>query len=192
MAHSPTAGELAFEAFCLTHKIPHKRIPAGETPTPDYEVLLSGAIVYVEIKDIVKDENFEKTVVSRTVGSHVRAKINEAKKQLQEVAKKHATTLLLIHNSLDHSQSFGTEQHDFVSAMYGEINVSVSLTTNQISHSSFGKNKSFAAGKNTSISAVGLIQSNQEKVTVVIYENMFAKNPLNFDTMPTCIEVRRA
>lgn len=191
MASSATSGELAFEAFCEIHGIRFKRVEEGESPTPDYEAQLNDIVAYVEIKDIVADENFVTPVRTRTVGSHVRAKIGEAKVQLQAAAKTGVPTLLLIYNALDPLQIFGTEEHDFVHAMYGELTVSVSLTTNQVSESFFGRNKSFADNKNTSFSAVGCIRSIYGKMVVVIYENAFARNPLDFASMPDCIEVKR-
>lgn len=186
-----TAGELALESFCRARQIPCRKIEEGSDSTPDYEVVLNSTIVYVEVKDIEEDENFRGAVVSRTVGSHVRAKIGEAKGQLQPVAKAGAPTLLLIYNALDPFQLFGTEQDDFLAAMYGEFTVAINLSSNKIVDSFQGRNRSLAAEKNTSFSAVGGIYTARGGVSVVIYENVFAKNPIDFSSLPACIDARR-
>ena len=49
-----------------------------------------GAAVFVEIKQIDDDTDFRGEVKSRTVGSHVRAKINEARKQAKTAASEGA------------------------------------------------------------------------------------------------------
>ena len=59
-----TSGELAFKNFCEAHRIPCKKIKEGSDSTPDYEVSLNGATVYVEVKDIEEDENFHSTSAS--------------------------------------------------------------------------------------------------------------------------------
>lgn len=126
-----TAGESAFESFCRRHQIPCKKIDERVEATPDYEVVLGRVTSYVEVKDIEEDESFETPVRTRTVGSHVRAKIGEARHQLQPGSRAGAPTLLLIYNALNPYQSFGTEEHDFLAAMYGEFTVSISLSTNK-------------------------------------------------------------
>ena len=186
-----TAGELAFESFCNTHQIPCKKIKEGSDSTPDYEVVLSGATAYVEVKDIVEDEDFRGTSGSRTVGSHIRAKIDEASGQLQPMARAGAPTLLLIYNALDPYQFFGTEQHDFLAAMYGEFTVAISQSNRKIVDSFQGKNRSFQVQKNTSFSAVGGIYTARADVAVVIYQNVFAKNAIDFSSLPACIDARR-
>lgn len=186
-----TTGELAFENFCRTHHISCSKVKESSESTPDYEVVLNGVTAYVEVKDIEEDENFQGPVKRRTVGSHVRARIHQAKAQLQPVARAGAPTLLLIYNALDPYQSFGTEQHDFLAAMYGEFTVTISLSTNKIVDTFQGRNKSLAQDKNTSFSAVGGIYTANGGVSVVIYENVFAKNPINFSSLPACIDARR-
>jgi len=186
-----TAGESTFESFCRSHQIPCKKIDERVEATPDYEVFLGGVTAYVEVKDIEEDENFGRPVRTRTVGSHVRAKIGEARPQLQPAARAGAPTLLLIYNALDPYQSFGTEEHDFLAAMYGEFTVSISLSTNKIADSFHGRNRSLAADKNTSFSAIGGIYTRTGGASVVIYENVFAKNPIDFASLPACFEARR-
>jgi len=54
-----------------------------------------------------------------------------------------------------------------------------------------GKNRSFGSTKNTSFSAVGGIYTRDGNVRVIIYENVFARHPLDFESLPKGIEFRR-
>lgn len=184
-----TVGESTFEEFCLSCSVPFERVKEGSQPTPDYKVSLSGISVFVEIKQIDEDENFGAVVKSRTVGSHVRAKINEARDQMKAACAEGAPTVLLIYNHLDPLQLFGTAPHDFVSAMYGEY--TVVLTQGRITDSFQGRNRSFRKGKNESFSAVGAMYRTQGGIRVEIYENVFARNPLDYSRLPASIHAIR-
>ena len=183
--------ETLFECFCDTNQSSWQTVPIGQTRTPDYLVALSGEAVYVEVKQLDADEAFRTPsgVSSRTVGSHVRQKITDSRKQIQAEAKAGSPGILLIYNNLDPMQLFGTETHDFISAMYGEM--AVRLKGNKIKDSFYGRNSSLREGHNTSFSAVGHLRDSTTGPTVRLYENVFARNPLDFASLPSCIEVVR-
>jgi hypothetical protein len=120
----------------------------------------------------------------------VRQKITDSKKQLQPGARKGAPCILLIYNNLDrHFQMFGTEEHDFIVAMYGEL--TILLRNNVIADSFHGRNAYLRENHNTSFSAVGHLRKTREGASVCLYENVYARNPLDFGSIPECIEVRR-
>lgn len=183
--------ESIFEEFCNLNDIPCQKIPEGMKATPDYKVILNGKAVFVEVKQIDADDDFTNEGASRTLGSHVRAKINEARKQLKVALDQGIPAILLVYNNLDSLQAFGTEQDDFRAAMYGEPTVVLNLDENRITDSYEGRNRSFREGKNTSFSAVGCIKQTKEGPTVLIYENIFSDNPLDFLSLPNCIEAVR-
>ena len=187
MPYVVTASEALFEHFCALHGIPCSRIAECASSTPDYLVRVSGLDLIVEIKQIDKDENFSNARSSRAVGDHVRAKISEAKKQLQPAARQGTPAIMLIYNNLDPLQAFGTEQHDFVAAMYGEPTVLLSLETGKIVDSFEGKNKSFHVSKNTSFSAVGQLKRSEHGPLVHLYENIYAKIPLDYGRLPVAV-----
>jgi hypothetical protein len=191
MRENMTPGELTFKSFCDCYGIPCERVDEGPTATPDYRIEIGSVATYVEIKDIKEDENFGTPVHKRIVGAHVRSKIEEARSQLQPPARFGAPTLLLIYNALDPFQAFGTEQHDFLAGMYGELTARIDLQTNKIAHFFRGRNKSFGTNKNTSFSAVGGLYSRSGKLTITLYENVFAKNPVDFESLPSCFEFHR-
>ena len=183
-----TKAETIFEEFCNSNNIRFKKIPEGALPTPDYSVELNDETIFVEVKQIDKDDNFTEVSGSRIVGDHVRAKIDEAREQAKAASKQGAPAILLIYNNLDPWQMFRTEQHDFTTAMYGEITLVLNPKDNRVTDSYHGRNQSFREDKNTSFSAVGGIYQTKKAPTVVIYENVFAEHRLNFSSLPDCIK----
>lgn len=188
---SKTESEALFESFCDAHRISFKPVPTGKTRSPDYLVSLGGESVYFEVKQIYADESFDTTQrhSSRTVGSHIRQKIADSRKQVQLGANEEVPCVLLVYNNLDPMQAFGTEPHDFVSAMYGEM--TVVFKDNVITDSFHGRNAFLRQGHNTSFSAVGHLSKMPAGPAVRLYENVFARNRLNFSSVPACIEVVR-
>jgi len=186
-----TVSETLFEEFCSFNALPFERINEGAAPTPDYLVVLNGVDTYVEVKQIDEDEAFTPPRMSRTLGSHIRAKINEARDQVRSAASQGAPAIVLIYNNLDPLQLFGTEQQDFIAAMYGEPTVQISLETGKILDTFQGRNKSLRVGKNDSFSAVGRLRREAIAPRVHLYENMYAKVPLDYPSLPTCVSYNR-
>jgi hypothetical protein len=186
-----TSGEAAFEQFCEQWRLGYERVQECDTPTPDYLLDLGYVRAAVEIKQIDEDVDFAPPISSRTVGDHVRAKINEARKQLRGATERATPAILLVYNNLDPLQRFGTEQHDFVAAMYGESTVSVSVNTGAVLGSLEGRNKSFRPGKNDSFSAIGSIRRTANGLEVHLYENLYAKVPLDYARLPECMRHTR-
>ena len=190
-----TVAEAIFEEFCNSNCIACEKILEGPEATPDYRVDLNGQRVVVEVKQIDKDEDFNSKngTSTRTVGSHIRNKIHDTRirKQLKNASAGGLPTILLVYNNLDPMQAFGTEPHDFVSAMYGELTVVLNPKNNKIEDSFHGRNASFREDCNTSFSAVGRLYRNKSVPTIHLYENLFAKNRLNFSSLPDCFEVTR-
>jgi len=194
-----TEAESLFEAFCSANNIKFLKIIEGPDPSPDYKIILNEMDIYIEVKQIDKDEYFDVKIKNgisvgfRKVGKHVRKKIDQARKkrQIKAVADKWAPVILLIYNNLDEFQGFGTEPHDFISAMYGERTLKFDKNEYKIIDYFQGRNKSFEENKNTSFSAVGLLSKIGKDISLIIYENAFAKNKLDYSKIPSCISVTR-
>lgn len=182
-----TRSERLFESFCDANGLSWTRVDETSTPTPDYLVSMSSGQVYFEIKQIDDDANFTRPdgVSSRTVGDHVRSKINEARGQIQAGAALGIPSVLLIHNNLDPLQLFGTERHDFIAAMYGEM--TVVLKGGKIVDSFQGRNSTLRQNHNSSFSAVGHLRRSPTGATVETYENIFARNRLDPSALPECL-----
>ncbi len=186
-----TKSETIFEEFCNSNNLLWEKIPECDQPTPDYKVVINTETVIFEIKQIDKDDKFSEVGGSRIVGDHVRAKINEARKQVKVASNERLPAILLIYNNLDPMQMFGTEQHDFTTAMYGEITVVLDSKKHSMTDSYHGRNQSLRQKKNTSFSAVGCLYKTNEGPSVLIYENYFAENKLNYSSLPKCIAARQ-
>ena len=188
---SKTISESVFERFCTSNELEFERIVEGNDPTPDYLVTLNGLVVYVEVKQIDEDTDFSTTRQLRVPGTHIRAKINQARNQVRHAAASGAPGILLVYNNLDPLQRFGTEPHDFLAAMYGDLTLIASREAKRITGPFFGRNQSFREGKNDSFSAVGWLHSESNWVSVHLYENMYAKVSLDYASLPAFISYKR-
>ncbi len=186
-----TISEDLFEHFCAFHGLVCSRIEEGTSPTPDYLVGLGGVDAIVEVKQIDEDDNFSSVRGSRTIGDHVRAKINQARDQVRMAGARGTPAILLIYNNLDPLQEFGTGLQDFRAAMYGEPTVVLSVETGAIVNSFDGRNQSFRPGKNEAFSAIGHLKRTNGAPLVHLYENLFAKVPLSYQCLPPCITYTR-
>ena len=99
----------------------------------------------------------------------------------------------MIYNALDPSQLFGTENHDFEYAMYGQLTVTLDTVAQRITDSFHGLNKAFQTDKNTTFSALARLKDcgPEAIVNVTIFENVHAKVPLPYERLPPCFEVIR-
>ncbi len=190
-----TVSESVFEEFCDSNNIVCEKISEGSEPTPDYLVTLTGRQFVVEVKQIDHDTDFnsEDGVSTRITGSHIRKKIHDTRirKQLKNATDKGTPTILLVYNNMDKMQSFGTEPHDFISAMYGELTVVLNTKNNKIEDSFRGRNASFRENRNTSFGAVGRLYKMKSVPAIHLYENVFAKNRIDFSLLPEFIKVTR-
>jgi hypothetical protein len=185
-----TESELLFEGFCNQHRLDWEPIPTGSGKTPDYRLRFNDRTVLVEVEQIESQAGFNPGgVSSRTVGSHVRRKISEARRQLKAASEAGLPAILLIHNTVDPWQAFGTEEHDFVCAMYGEL--TVRLVNRRSSGSFHGRNAKLRRDANVSFSGVGHLKRVADGAVVKVFENVYAAHSLPFDVLPPCIEVVR-
>jgi hypothetical protein len=193
---SKTKSEEVFEDFLSRHQLPFEPIPAAGSPRPDYLVTSGTVKIIFEVKELTADENFtteQFKVSSRIVGDHVRSKIAEAKKQIQWGTAQGIPSVLLIYNNLDTVfHMFGTEDHDFLCAMYGEYTLLLDKVTGESrGHVFYGRNQSFAEQKNTSFSALGHLSPQRGDIAVTLFENAFAKVPIPYAALPACFDLRR-
>lgn len=196
-----TKSEALFEAFLAVNKLPFEKVEEEATPRPDYLVSVGSVRIMFELKELAEDENFcavkdpdypRIKSHSRTLGDHVRRRIERSKGQIQYGAKRGIPSVLLIYNSLDPVlQMFGTEPMDFVAAMYGEYTILLNKQTRAPSDWFNGANQLLQQNKNTSFSAVGHLCDRGGKTTVTLVENIFAKVKIPYDQLPPCFDVAR-
>jgi len=77
---------------------------------------------------------------------------------------------------------------DFTHGMYGDMTLSINPESGTISPPFHGKNRILQTAKNTSFSAVGRLERTKDEASIQIFENMFAKNKIDFDKLPSCIK----
>lgn len=185
-----TESETLFETFCGRHHLGWELVDVGPNRTPDYRLTFGTTEIIVEIKQIESEVGFDLNGrSSRVVGQHIRKKLQEARKQLQASSSAGEPTILLVYNAVDPMQLFGTEAHDFLSAMYGEL--TVRLIDGRVNDSYHGRNSTLRRDINTSFSAVGHLYRHEGGVHVRVFENVFARHPLPFEALPGCMEVFR-
>src|ERR1700688_1535971 len=105
-----TKSEQLFEDFLTANNVQFEKITEGSSPRPDYLVSIGDVKLIFELKELAEDENFgivkdpARPYIkshSRTVGEHVRRRIEGSKKQIQYGAKQGIPSMLLIYNNLD-------------------------------------------------------------------------------------------
>lgn len=196
-----TKSERLFEEFLATNNLPFEKIEENTTPRPDYLVSAGGSGVIFELKELAEDEHFgiiKDTAYahikssSRTVGDHIRKRIESSKKQIQFGAKQGIPSILLIYNNIDSVfQDFGTEPMDFAAAMYGAYTIVVNRENGSSSDWFNGRDQMLQETKNTSFGAIGHLCDRGGKTTVTLYENVFAKVKATYSQLPACFDVRR-
>jgi hypothetical protein len=195
MTSTKTKSEEVFEDFLSRNQLSFDPIPTAASPRPDYLVTCGPVKIIFEVKELTADENFATEpfkVSSRIVGDHIRRKIADAKKQVQWGTAQGIPSVLLIYNNLDTVfQMFGTEDHDFICAMYGEYTVLLDKATGERRDQFHGRNQSLAEQKNTSFSALGRLSTQRDDIKLTLFENAFAKLPMPYAELPTCFDTRR-
>jgi hypothetical protein len=202
MTFMKTKSDGLFEGFLTTNNLPFEKIKEEEnTKTPDYRVSVGGSEIIFEVKELTEDENFG--VVkdpayphikssSRTLGDHIRRRIESSKKQIQFGAEQGIPSIRLIYNNVDPVlQDFGTEPMDFTAAMYGAYTILINRENRTASDWFNGKDQMLQESKNTSFSAVGHLCDRGGETTVTLYENVFAKVNVPYGQLPACFDVRR-
>jgi hypothetical protein len=197
-----TKSESLFEEFLASHSLRFEKILEDTTPRPDYRVFVGTGQIIFELKELSEDTNF--SVIkdpafphikssSRTMGEHVRRRIESSKKQVQYGAKQGIPSILLIYNNIDPVfQDFGTEAMDFMAAMYGAYTIVIDQQRNTVTDWFNGKDRMLQESKNTSFSALGHLSDRGGCMTVVtLYENVFAKVKIAYEDLPGCFELRR-
>lgn len=192
--NSKTKSEKAFEEFISENNLKFERIKEKGSPRPDYLVRTGELNLVFEIKELAEDEDFKTkpfAVSSRKVGEHIRKKIHDSRRQIQFAAKQGIPSILLIYNNIDPMHLFGTENHDFIYAMYGDYTLVFNKSTGKITDSFYGQNQSLSETKNTSFSAVGRLSPYFGKMKVTLFENVFSKVKIQYDRLPVCFDVIR-
>ena len=191
-----TKSEALFEQFLSDHRLQFVSIPEAESPRPDYAIGggTSWGPIFFEVKELKEDADYKQDPLGlskRKPGEHIRRKISESRKQIQYGAMQGIPSVLLIYNAIDPvSSMFGTERHDFISAMHGDWTLIINTENGNIIDAGHGRNRSFRQNHNTSFAALGhfLPHAQSREMTVRLFPNEHAAVPLP-SGLPPCFEI---
>ena len=146
-----TKSEALFEKFLTQNDLRFEKIEEQASRRPDYRVSVGRLEIVFELKELSEDDNFgiakdpahpDIGSHSRTLGDHIRRKIEASRKQIQYAVNHGIPSILVIYNNLDPAfQMFGTEDMDFTASMYGEYTILLNKETGKASDWFNGKNQ---------------------------------------------------
>lgn len=195
MTKKRTLSEHIFEQFLTDNGIRFERIPEGAEKRPDYSISLSDdSRILFEVKELRQDDEFSTEpfeVSTRTPGEHIRKKIADARGQVKFGAKQGIPSVLLIYNNIDPMHLFGTEDLDFLTAMKGELTLQLDKHNGRVGDFYHGRNQSFREDTNTAFSAVGRLWPVDEKMRVMLFENIHADVKIAYNLLPPCFEIMK-
>lgn len=191
--NEPTISEKAFERFCAAHGIACERVPTAAVMTPDYEIMLGGHKVIVEIKQIDPNSDEKREMEEFAAkgwvvggkglpGDRVRAVISHANKQIKRRTHGILPSLLVFYENVPHT--LHTASYCILVAMYGlqQLNLSVPSDPKapiRLDSMSFGDERKMTPTCNTSTSAVAVLRSHDPaNCTLDVYHNVYARVPL--------------
>ena len=188
-----TASETYFENLCNDLGIQLTRIQETQCKTPDYELVIEGQHVIVEVKEMTKNKEEQDSdralrergygnVLSTTPGDRVRKKISESSPQIKSRTKGKYPSLLVL---FDHGLVAGhLDPYCIRVAMYGleQVHIAVPADYSVSPYATgmgYGPKRKMTEEHNTSISAIGVMFANeQKKIVLHLYHNKFAAIPL--------------
>ena len=185
-----TRSEEVFEDFLSSYKLPFEKIKESDSKRPDYSVQIGDAELIFEVKELTEHDQLE------TIGGPIRRAIDGSRKQVKYGANQGVPSVLLIYNRFDPCQSFGTDDLDFTTAMYGELTALIDRETGESTEMFYGRNSLLQESKNTSFSAVGRLAERFESaqiktIELTLFENAYSKIALPWELLPSCFVVRR-
>lgn len=174
------------------------KIDEAPTETPDYHALVSEVDLFIEVKEIVENEN-EKLVLKKIeqndelfsyhykpMAKRVRDKIKPANKQLKKLCTKDQPGILVIQDLRSFFTKSVIPTEEIKLAMFGERQIWRTVphpayrNKKETTADIFGPNKSNTNLKNTHTSAVCLLicDSDNNNSKIFVYHNPFSKHPL--------------
>ena len=189
--------EKKFESFCDIGEILYTRLTPEGKKTPDYEIVLGGCRMIVEIKELTPNDDEKKGIKdleekkwatwgSSKVGNRIRYKIDDSKRQIERLASKICPAILLLYDTRPFPVR-GISPYEILVAMYGFETIDVHVPKNPNSKLTFGKHR-FGKGKkihhdqHNYISSVGVLREleSEGNLHIDLYNNVFSDKPLPF------------
>jgi len=183
-----TRSETLFEKFCSNSGITLARVPEGQTPTPDYELIVEQQRIIVEVKEITSNKEeqesdrllFERgygNVLSRIPGERVRKKVSDSSVQIKSRTQSTYPSILVLYDGRNAGHLW---PYNIRVAMYGleQINMAVPRDRSMSPYAmgmNYGPKRKMTEQHNTSISAIGVLYTpNSKDIELHLYHNRFA------------------
>jgi len=188
----PTTSEKLFETYCRHNRIRCRRVTAGTTRTPDYDVFLSRLKVVTEVKEITHNSaeraaeaaliKGQPVVMSITPGKRIRGKVSDSVSQIKSRAQYRFPGLLVVYE--EGLLPRHVDEYQIRVAMFGFESVvfAVPIDPRQSPYSvgrRYGRGRKMTPEHSTSISAIGILSARSGNIGLTIYHNPHAKIPLS-------------
>lgn len=190
-----TESELLFEAFCGARGICWFRVREAESKRPDYQLHTVTGDLIVEVKQIdptpeerrllaipVEQWNPDYIYHWGIPGERVRKKISTAVPQLKALSQGTTPTLLVLYDSVKFWPEL-LDEYAVKVAMYGIEAIAISPVAAPEGGATIlarwhGPRRRMTPAHNTSLSALAILSDAEGAITLSVYHNFFALNPL--------------
>ena len=181
--------EQLFEEFLVDSQVEYRRVPVDARPTPDFEILLSGHELAVEVKQIEMNPEDRRVLgeigagqtASYWIPNRVRGKLKHVSRQLQRAAAAQRPTIVVLYSNVALYEHGNAEE--VLEAMFGQRTVTVASPVDRSAPPAVvgvhaGGSRSVTPSENTSLSAVGILARKEAPIRLHVYHNPFACVPL--------------
>lgn len=193
-----TPGDQLFESFCSLRGIECKRIPEGQSKTPDYALRVGAHRLLAEVKTLEPNQEEEEVNARRargeivvgggTPGERLRREIRTANAQLKAMASAEGVpTLLAVFNNT--GCSIQTDPYSVMTAMRGLDVIDVTVPHDPAERPTFGPTHSgperaMRPDANTSTSAIAVLHDlGSEGIRIAVFHNRYATVPISPDVL---------
>lgn len=191
-----TTSEKLFEDFCKNAGLVYHRIAEEHGKTPDYQLDIDNQTIIVEVKEITRNKEEQKSdqlrkergigeVLSNTPGDRVRKKITDASVQIKAGTQGVHPSILVLCDVNSGCAAGHTDPYNIRVGMYGleQIHISVPKDTAASPYAtgmSYGPKRKMTVNQNTSISAIGVLSiPEKDDIRLDVYLNSHAAQPLD-------------
>jgi hypothetical protein len=181
--------ERLFEKFLIDSQVEYRRVSVAAQPTPDFEVVLCGQRVAVEVKQIdmnpedrrVLAEIRARQTASYWIPNRVRGKLKHVSRQIKRAAAAGLPAMVVLYNNVPLYEHGGAGE--VLDAMFGQKSFTVSWPIDRsappaVTRVHAGGSRSVTASQNTSVSAIAVLAPEEAPVRLQVYHNPFARVPL--------------
>ena len=183
-----TESELLFEQICKKRNIAYKAIEPSVERTPDYLINIKGMEIVVEVKQL--DPNSDDVEIHNQIISkkkhifyfpddkiRVREKIKIASKQLKRFTEGKKPGLIVLFDNT-HGLS-GLDRYGILTAMYGDESIPILVDEKHelepiAGPPRFGGGRRMTENEKNYISALGIININNNEPYLYLFHNIFA------------------